>query len=152
MKYIILVFAAAFILSSCSSNSDKADVADTVTATPVKAPLAHALCFLRTEGRDSTSIEMVIKDNKVTGLMNWMPYEKDSRKGKLAGTIKNDTIDVVWSFMQEGMTDTLNLHFKLDNIRLWQKPLIFNKQTGREQTDASSGYTLSYATADKIYK
>lgn len=156
MKYIFLVFAAAFFFSSCSSNSDKSnDSSDTIAVTEPRTPLAHALCFLRTDGankRDSTSIELVIKNNKVTGLMNWMPYEKDSRKGKLAGTINNDTIQVVWSFMQEGMTDTLTLHFKLDNTKLWQKPLKLNTQTGREQTDMSSGYTLAYATADKIYK
>ncbi len=153
MKYIILVFAVAFTLSSCSSNSDKSnDSLDTIAVVQPRTPLKHALCFLRSEGRDSTSIELVIKDNKVTGLMNWLPYEKDSRKGKLAGTINNDTIEVVWSFMQEGMTDTLMLHFKLDDTRLWQKPLKLNTQTGREQTDAASDYSLAYATADKIYK
>ena len=98
MKYIILVFAAALGLSSCSSNSDKAnDSLDTLAVSQPKTPLAHALCFLRTDGankRDSTSIELVIKNDKVSGLMNWLPYEKDSRKGKLAGTINNNTIEV----------------------------------------------------------
>lgn len=153
MKHILLFFAAVCVLASCTSKNDTAsDGSDSLTVAQTKKPLAHALCFLRTEGKDSTSIELVIKDDKVTGQMNWMPYEKDSRKGKLAGTINNDTVDVVWSFMQEGMTDTLNLQFKLDDTKLWQKPLKFNQQSGREQTDASSGYTLQYATADKIYK
>ena len=160
MKPIIFILAVAVIITSCNSVGDKSEAAsiDTLsnTGTPTnRTPNAHALCFLRTEGnnnQDTTSIELVVKNNKVTGLMNWLPYQKDSRKGKLQGTIKNDTIQAVWSFMQEGMTDTLNLQFKLHNNSLLQKPLKVNAQTGREQTDETADYTLSYRTSDKIYK
>ena len=159
MKNISLILAIAFIMASCSNTEDKSEAAsiDTLadSSTPKRTPNAHALCFLRTEGnnnQDTTSIELVIKDNKVTGLMNWMPFEKDSRKGKLNGTIKNDTIDAVWSFMQEGMTDTLNLKFTIINNQLMQKPLRLNTTTGRQQTDDTAGYTLAYRTSDKIYK
>ena len=159
MKNISLIIAIAFIMASCNNTGDKSKAAsiDTLadSSTPKRTPNAHALCFLRTEGnnnQDTTSIELVIKDNKVTGLMNWMPFEKDSRKGKLNGTIKNDTIDAVWSFMQEGMTDTLNLKFTIINNQLMQKPLKFNTTTGRQQTDDTAGYTLAYRTSDKIYK
>ncbi len=157
MKNICLILALAFIVASCNNTGNKSEdtLADTLTDTSNRTPNAHALCFLRTEGnnnQDTTSIELVIKDNKVTGLMNWMPFEKDSRKGKLNGTIKNDTIDAVWSFMQEGMTDTINLKFTIINNQLMQKPLILNATTGRQQTDDTAGYTLAYRTSDKIYK
>jgi hypothetical protein len=159
MKNISLILAIAFIIASCNNTGDKSEAASIDTLansnTPKRTPNAHALCFLRTEGnnnQDTTSIELVIKDNKVTGLMNWMPFEKDSRKGKLNGTIKNDTIDAVWSFMQEGMTDTLNLKFTILNNQLMQKPLKLNTTTGRQQTDDTAGYTLAYRTSDKIYK
>ena len=159
MKNISLILALAFIMVSCNDTGDKSEAAsiDTLadSSTPKRTPNAHALCFLRTEGnnnQDTTSIELVIKNNKVTGLMNWMPYEKDSRKGKLQGTIKNDSIQVAWSFMQEGVTDTIILQFKLDNNQLMQKPLKFNTTTGREHTDETADYTLTYRTSDKIYK
>lgn len=160
MKSIILILAAAVIITSCNSTGDKSEASsiDTLSniGTPTnRTPNAHALCFLRTEGKnnqDTTSIELVIKDNRVNGLMNWMPYQKDSRKGKLHGTIKNDTIQAVWSFMQEGMTDTLNLQFRLKNNQLMQKPLKVNTTTGRQQTDNAADYTLTYRTSDKIYK
>lgn len=159
MKKICLILAIAFLLASCNNTGDKSETAliDTLIdgSAPPRTPNAHALCFLRTEGnnnQDTTSIELVIKNNKVTGVMNWMPYQKDSRMGKLQGNIKNDTIQVVWSFMQEGVTDTLNLQFKLDNNQLMQKPLKFNTTTGRQQTDDAAGYTLTYRTSDKIYK
>lgn len=160
MKNFIWILAASFIAVSCNSTGNKNETIVTdssaVNDTTIhRTPNAHALCFLRTEGntnQDTTSIELVIKDNKVSGLMNWMPYQKDSRKGKLQGTIQNDSIQAVWSFMQEGMTDTINLQFKIDNNQLLQKPLKLNTKTGREQTNNSGGYTLAYRTSDKIYK
>ncbi|RZA03969.1 MAG: hypothetical protein EOP47_00965 [Sphingobacteriaceae bacterium] len=158
MKNICLILAIALIATACNSVGDKSEgaAADTLAvATTPRTPNPHALCFLRTEGtknRDTTSIELVIKGDTVTGLMNWMPYEKDSRKGKLNGTIKNDTINALWSFMQEGMTDTISLKFTVLNNQLMQKPLKLNTTTGRQQTDDSAGYTLAYQTSDKIYK
>jgi hypothetical protein len=158
MKPIILILAIAVAITSCKSTGDKSEAAsiDTLAATPApRTPNAHALCFLRTEGnnnQDTTSIELVIKNNKVTGLMNWMPYEKDSRKGKLEGTIKDDIIQVVWSFVQEGITDTMELQFKLQNNTLLQKPLKADPKTGRQQTDETADYTLAYRTSDKVYK
>ena len=149
---LITMFGVLLIIASCSADGTRNAAK---TNTTVKAPIAQALCFLSTAGnnsRDSTSIELVIKNNKITGQMNWLPYQKDSRKGTLTGTINNDTINAIWTFMQEGVKDTLALNFKIDNSHLLQKPLKLNPQTGREQTDASAGYTLSYATNDKIYK
>ncbi len=159
MKNICLILAIVLIATACNSAGDKSGDTSldtlTVSTAPPRTTNPHALCFLRTEGnnnQDTTSIELVIKGDKVTGLMNWMPYEKDSRKGKLNGTIKNDTINAVWSFMQEGMTDTIGLKFTVLNNQLMQKPLKLNTTTGRQQTDDSAGYTLAYQTSDKIYK
>lgn len=166
MKALILCCAASLAIVSCSSNPDKQSktdsviVSDTVVKTQStvqtsSAPTATSLCFLRTEGKnnqDSTSIELVVKGNKVSGQMNWMPYQKDSRKGKLDGVIAGDTIKATWAFMQEGMTDTLGLKFKLDNDQLTQKPLKLNIKTGREQTDESAGYRLTYQSSNKLKK
>jgi hypothetical protein len=159
MKALKFILAIAVIITSCNASGDKSEDASLGALNPAQTPRtpnAHALCFLRTEGttnnKDTTSIELVIKNKNVTGVMNWMPYQKDSRMGKLQGDIKNDTIRVVWTFMQEGMTDTLNLQFKLDNNRLLQKPLKFNETTGRQQTDETADYNLAYNTSDQVYK
>lgn len=103
-----------------------------------------SLCFIRTDRRDTTNLEMLIKGSKITGQMDWMPFEKDSRKGSLSGTIKNDSISAVWSFMQEGMKDTLALKFLIKGDKLMQKPLKLNTKTGREQTDGGAGFTTAY--------
>ena len=65
----------------------------------------------------------IINANKVNGDMNWLPKEKDRRKGTLSGTLNGDKIEAVWSFMQEGMKDTLAVEFKLSAQQLAQKPM-----------------------------
>lgn len=160
MKYINLFGIASLLIASCSSNNSKSVNKDSVaaadtgkiikTANPL---VVSSFCFLRTEGKsnqDSTSIELVIKGDKVSGQMNWMPDQKDSRKGTLEGILKGDTINAVWSFMQEGMKDTLHLKFKLSNNELSQKPLKLNVTTGKDQTDESAGYTLKYQESNKV--
>ena len=146
-------------MAACSAPDDKESIADTVIngdtlATPVKGD-ATSLCFLRTEGRlnqDTTSIELVIKNDKVSGQMYWHPFEKDSRKGTLSGTVKGDTVNAVWSFMQEGMQDTLGLQFLIKGENLMQKPLKLNTKTGREQTDKSAGFTLLHRPSVSLKK
>ncbi|WP_157740683.1 hypothetical protein [Mucilaginibacter xinganensis] len=164
MKSINLLGMAALLIASCSLNDKKPFNADSVavhTADTVKTQPAvtnnpsavSSFCFLRTEGKkntDSTVIELVLKDQKVYGQMNWMPYQKDSRRGALEGTAKGDTINAVWSFMQEGMQDTLNVKFVLKNNALFQKPLKMNVKTGRDQTDESAGYTVTYRQSGKL--
>jgi hypothetical protein len=143
---------------SCSSPAKKTSGTDTViagdtlakakdTKTTNNTPTTTAMCFERTEGKnnvDSTYVQLVVKGNTVTGEMNWLPFQKDARKGLLTGTQKGDTIDAVWTFKQEGTTDTMRVAFKLDGKNLAQKPLKADAKTGRQFTDQSAGYTVKY--------
>ncbi|WP_158827146.1 hypothetical protein [Mucilaginibacter lacusdianchii] len=165
MKHILPITIVALAATACSSPQNKNSTADSiVTNTKTKTDtitterdIPSALVngtehFLHTEGtnhQDSTTVTLNLKGGTVTGQINWMPHEKDSRKGKLAGTRSGDMIDAVWTFMQEGMTDTLKLKFELKNNQLLQKPLKLNTQTGREQTDESADYTVAYTLMKK---
>lgn len=51
---------------------------------------------------DSTVIQLEIAGEKVTGIFNWMPAEKDQAHGTLEGTIKDDVIRVLYSYSIEG--------------------------------------------------
>lgn len=158
MKTTTLLLLATLAIAACSSPGKKTAGTDTVIAgdtiaksasTPQtnNTPTITSLCFVRTEGnknQDSTTVELVIKGNTVTGEMVWMPYQKDGRKGILNGTITGDQIKAVWTFKQEGMTDTMAVDYKLDGDKLAQKPLKVDSKTGRQQTDASAGYTVVY--------
>ena len=156
---LIIPALISVAMAACTSNEDKQGVADTVIkgdtlATEIK-PEATSMCFLNTDGKnsqDTTSIELVIKDNNVTGQMYWHPFEKDSRKGALNGTIKGDTVYTVWTFMQEGMKDTLSLQFLIKGDNLMQKPLKLNTQTGRQQTDNAAGFTLLHHPSVSLKK
>jgi hypothetical protein len=159
MKNLSLVFIAALSLAACSSPTAKTGSTDTVingdtlakaASTPKtnNTPTIASLCFLRMEGtknQDSTTVELTIKGSTVTGEMHWIPAEKDGRKGVLTGTQTGNTINAMWTFKQEGMTDTMAVKFKLDgNEKLLQKPLKLNTKTGRQQTDEAAGYTVEY--------
>ena len=154
MKHLALLCIIA-LSAACSSPATKTTTTDSTVTTdttqavhPMKTPDAvTSLCFVRTEGKnnvDSTYIQVVVKNNTITGEMNWLPFQKDTRKGLLNGTMSGDTIKAVWTFKQEGMTDTMRLEFKLDDHNLVQKPLKVNGKTGRQQTDDAAGYTVAY--------
>ncbi|MFD0750414.1 hypothetical protein ACFQZS_09695 [Mucilaginibacter calamicampi] len=156
---VIIPAIVALALAACTSTGNENGNADTMAnSDTVSKPTeveAASMCFLRTEGKDNkdtTSTELVIKDNKVTGQMYWHPFEKDSRKGALNGTLKGDTVNAVWSFMQEGMQDTLALQFLIAGDNLMQKPLKLNTQTGRQQTDNAAGFTLLHHPSVSLKK
>lgn len=158
MKYLNSACIVLLLMASCSSNNNKSVNKDSVDSHAadtgkVTGPATSSLCFLRTEGtshQDSTTIELVIKDNKLTGEMNWQPYQKDSRKGTLDGTVKGDTINAVWTFMQEGMKDTIGVKFLLKKDALLQKPMKVNTKNGREETDEAAGYTVTHEPYNKV--
>jgi hypothetical protein len=164
MKFITLSGLVALFITACSSpqkntgaKTDTIINGDTLAkakTTPINnnTPTIYSLCFLNQQGRDSTSVELVIHGNKVTGLMNWLPYQKDSRKGTIAGMLKNDTLNATWSYMQEGQKDTLGIKFWLKDSQLSQKPLKLNTKSGREQTDDAAGYSIKYVSSNKVHK
>jgi len=152
MKYYVIICALA--LASCSGNGNKGtdttatEGKDTALATKANTPAQNMeYCFIHTDGtsaQDTTAVHLVINANKVSGDMNWMPKEKDSRKGALLGTIEGNNIKAVWSFQQEGMTDTLAVEFKLSSQTLAQKPFVLNTKTGRQQVDTKADYTVIF--------
>jgi predicted SnoaL-like aldol condensation-catalyzing enzyme len=157
IKYLALACIATLFLAACTSSTktevtDSLGSNDTLVADGKDTAEVYSVCFLNSMGKDSTAVELMVKGDKVTGHLNWMPYEKDSRKGTLEGTIKDDTIRANWTFMQEGMTDTLAVNFLLKGETLAQKPLKFNSKTGREQTDEAAAYTISYQPTSKLHK
>lgn len=150
MKKYILICAMG--LASCTGSNDQTSntaTEDTITVEVYTIQQNKPYCFLRTEGsdnQDTTTVHLIVNANKVTGEMHWTPKEKDSRTGILTGTISGDEISAVWSYMQEGMKDTMTVAFKLSAQQLAQKPLKLDPATGREETDEAASYTLLYET------
>nr|WP_294947835.1 hypothetical protein [uncultured Mucilaginibacter sp.] len=154
MKHYLII-ACALALASCAGNGKKgADTLqtdsskDTSRTAKMNTPAQNMeYCFLHTDGmnaEDSTAIHLIINGNKVSGDMYWLPKEKDRRKGTLAGTLNGNKIKAVWSFMQEGHTDTLGLEFKLSSQQLAQKPFVVDAKTGRQMVDTKADYIITY--------
>ncbi|MEO7215641.1 hypothetical protein [Mucilaginibacter sp.] len=154
MKSYIIIGVLA--LASCAGNGKKgtdtiatdSGKIDTSYATKANTPAQNMeYCFVHTDGtaaQDTTAVHLVINANKVSGEMNWLPKEKDRRKGTLSGTLDGDKIKAVWSFMQEGQTDTMTVAFKLSSQQLAQKPFTVDAKTGRQQVDNKADYTIIY--------
>lgn len=150
-KYLII---CAVGLASCTGNSDRnnrhADMVtdDNIGTTELSTPLQNErYCFIRTEGnsnQDTTTVHFILNNDRVDGEMNWIPYEKDSRRGKLNGTISGDEITAVWHYMQEGMQDTMLVMFRLSSQQLAQKPLKINPTNYKQETDEAADYVLLY--------
>ncbi|NGM66930.1 hypothetical protein [Sphingobacterium sp. SGR-19] len=131
MKYFIL--CAIALVSCMGSGNRKGD--------------ETSYCFIRTDGtdqQDTTTVRFTIGADKLEGEMNWIPKEKDSRKGVLVGTIAGDEITAIWRYMQEGMEDSIEVAFKFSPNQLAQKPLKVNTNTGVQETDDDADYTLIY--------
>ncbi|MBC8052824.1 MAG: hypothetical protein H7Y13_07145 [Sphingobacteriaceae bacterium] len=110
-----------------------------------------SLCFRRVDGllgQDTSSIHLVFYVDKVSGDFNHIPHEKDSRKGTIAGTLKGKQVNALWTFMQEGTTDTLSVEFLLTDRGLLQKTFGIDKQTGRQKLTDTSTFTIAYQKID----
>lgn len=154
-KRLPLVVAGIFlILYACNQkqapnkHSNWADSTfsdDTTEVNQTNKP--EELCFAQpksTQVKDSSLVKLSILGNKVSGKLSWIPFEKDSRTGSINGVKKGDTIDVVWSFTQEGVQDTLRTVFLLQKNSLKQKPFAVNQENGRQFTDNRSDFTITY--------
>ena len=108
-------------------------------------------CFLRLEGtqlQDSSYIQLIAQNETVSGVYHVIPHEKDARRGTVTGKLDGDVFDLVWTYSQEGMQDTLRVVFKLDNGELLRKPLSVDTLTGRQFTSDTSPFSEVYQPMD----
>jgi hypothetical protein len=150
MKTLFAIILVSGIISACNSNSTN-DISSDNTAEDSVITEQVQMCFERTEGdahQDTTTLNLIIEGDNVTGDFNHLPHEKDSRKGTISGKRKGDLIKAVWSFMQEGMNDTLGVEFKLKGDRLLQKNYSINAKTGRQYLSEQSQFVLEYAKVE----
>ncbi|GAA4309406.1 hypothetical protein GCM10023149_03690 [Mucilaginibacter gynuensis] len=147
VSFILLALAFAACTSKQKNyNNDTAGADSGQTDVATKSSPGH-ICFLHTEGtrqQDTTFVHLIIDGDKITGQMNWIPSEKDSRKGTIEGTQDGNTIKAIWTYSQEGTKDTMAVEFDFPGDRLVQKPFTANKKTGRLQTDAKAAYSINF--------
>ena len=133
LQYCLLI---SFLLLAACDNQQAAQSSTEKppesTATPTTEKPAESIalpaytngtfCFKTTFNQDVTNIQLIILDNKVTGFMNWVPYQKDSARGTLTGTKNADgELDLLYDYMIEGSQQTETKLMKIENEKLWIK-------------------------------
>lgn len=142
--FVIGVLASAF---ACQSHSS--EQSSTSQASEKATTLPDTLCFRHTLNRDTTTLQLVINGNRVTGYLDDNPYEKDRAKGPLEGTLKEDQIQVDWQRSGEGTTQpyTLDLLRKGDSIS-WLEGERVEQQGKWVLKDPKVGYTYELNKID----
>lgn len=125
-----LVVATALIIGLIALNNKNSDiqVEQSINQTiivqekkPEVIPQNQSLCFSRTENRDVTTATITINGEKVTGTFNWIPFEKDSARGTLSGTLQNGEMNLMYDYMIEGARQTEEKIMKIENGKLFIK-------------------------------
>jgi len=117
MKQGILIFLCYTALFACNSKPTLTE--NTTTSKPaVVGSSVDTLCYLKTEGPDSTKVRLILNGDKVTGNMDWLPSEKDGAIGTLAGKRSGDTIYVDYNFVIEGDNEIESKIFVLKGDKL----------------------------------
>ncbi|NOW97417.1 hypothetical protein [Mucilaginibacter sp. SG564] len=155
IKIKLCLLVAGMMAASCSGNhSNNTDTLgtagkkDTALANAADAPVVNMqYCFYHTDGtaaQDTTTVNILINGDQVTGKMNWVPKEKDARKGTISGKLNGNAIKALWTFSQEGSKDTMSVEFQLRGNALAQKPYSYDAKTGRQQTNTKADYSVIY--------
>ena len=67
--------------------------------------------------KDVTELQLSINGTAVTGTYNWLPAEKDQRKGRITGTLDNNVVKGQYTFMQEGLESTTPIQITLSETQ-----------------------------------
>ena len=151
MKVLQPLIFLMFCITACTNSNNSSTETLSDTAKTNIEPLVETLCFLRTEGlqkQDTSYVQLIINGNKITGIYANIPYEKDSRIGTILGTKQDNLIKGIWVYMQEGMQDTLDVEFILDNDLLLQKNYSLDTKTGMQFLSDTSAFTMNYNNID----
>lgn len=150
MKALIILSAASISFTACTSTPDKTiRNTDSLSVSPVTVP--DTLCFRKLDGaanQDTTSLQMIIDGKQVSGFFAHYPFQKDRRVGEITATISDDLIKGIWTYMQEGINDTLDVEFKLNGDKLIQKSYTIDPATGREIISDTSVFNIELNKVD----
>jgi hypothetical protein len=138
-------------------NKQKPPIPETITpitqtesVVPVATiPENQEMCFSKNSNGDITEAKLTINNANVTGTFNWIPFEKDSARGTLSGTVAaNGEMNLLYDYMIEGAHQTEEKIMKIEDGKLLIKhgELLDPKYDGhlvyKEKTSAVYSETL----------
>jgi hypothetical protein len=73
-------------------------------------------CYTGISGKDSVMLSISSNGERITGILSYKFYEKDSNHGSIDGVMKGDTLLADYSFAAEGQSSIRQVAFlKKDN-------------------------------------
>lgn len=141
MKTYVVLMLAILVMMGCNGaktpDAEKpGSVVKTDSLTEVNAAGVEIqkLCFTNVhpyknpppgyeQAADYDQLKITITGKKVYGIFNWLPYEKDSRKGSFVGTIANNRITATYVYVQEEIYEGIEIEIILtaDYARITSK-------------------------------
>lgn len=126
MKNLLLAVFTALLFTACNT-APAEKKAETPVATPAAEPVKPAVtaavatettCYAFYFKKDVTAVQLTTEGDKVTGYMEWSPFEKDGGRGTLVGTKSGNMVTADFIFMIEGSKNIEQVVFKLDGDKL----------------------------------
>jgi hypothetical protein len=124
MKNTHVIFAVVLmvvgLVQGCKSPGQPEQQSETTaeTTTPERFCFRNEFPFADNPSmKDIQELILSVEGDDVTGTYNWLPAEKDQRKGSLKGTIVNSTIHAEYTFMQEGVESATMIKIVFDEAK-----------------------------------
>lgn len=126
--HTILALATLLLVAGCSESAETAKPGESIAEASVspekpEAALADgAYCFRNaTTGDGVTDVAellFTVTGDRAAGDYNWLPQEKDQRRGKFTGPISGNRIAASYKFSQEGQTTGADLTITVDETQV----------------------------------
>jgi len=142
MRTFILL-PALLIVTACGETQHRDSSTAASTASIATAALPPG-CYADSAGIISLMLDSATANGQVSGSLRIAIPEKDARNGDIRGLRGPDGIvRAVYRFMQEGVTDSITMHFRQrdgDARTLDLRASAYDAQTGREYPDSSQAF------------
>jgi hypothetical protein len=143
MKIYVLLLMTILVMVGChnaktpaSNQPDSLVKSDSLAKTADTNGPVEKLCFQNVhpyknpppgyeKAADYDQLKITIEGNRAYGIYNWLPYEKDARRGSFVGTIKNNVITATYVYTQEEIYTGIAIEILLtnNNARVTSKEL-----------------------------
>lgn len=116
---ILSLFVLGFAACKNEGTSGK-DAGNTAGGTALVVP-GVPMCYLMTEGQDSTWVRFVIESNdSLRGSYDWIPWQKDGARGALYGKRTGDNLHVMYDYTIEGSSQKEDKVFRMEEDKLME--------------------------------
>ncbi|MBD1398675.1 hypothetical protein H9Q13_15995 [Pontibacter sp. JH31] len=139
LPLLTLLLTLPYLLVSCNSGEQEHTKITPAIPEPGQDAVRQ-LCFLQVtkgspatiagEAIDSLLIRLTIQGDSVTGILHWLPSQKDTMKGTLAGTLQDSILTATYTYMAEGVTAKEERIFKIEADTIWMKTGELEEKSG----------------------